>query len=135
MRKSKGITLVELMVAVAVIGILASIAYPSYQNYVLRANRAAATACLMELAQLMERNYMQSMSYNSNGSVLPATQCQQELTARYTFAIAAISARTFTLSAAPTSLQSDGCNTLTLNQAGQKGARGVTTAAAVQACW
>lgn len=136
MRKSNGITLVELMVAVAVIGILASIAYPSYQNYVLRANRAAATACLIELAQLMERSYTQSMRYNPAGFVLPITQCQQELADRYVF-LSDIDVRTFTLSAQPTSIQTDDCATLTLNQAGQKGAsgKGGNTAAALQACW
>lgn len=135
MHKHHGITLVELMVAVAVIGILAAIAYPSYQNYVLRANRAAATACLMEQAQFMERTYTQNLRYNPAGFVLPATQCQQELAARYNFALTAVAARTFLLSATPTATQSDGCGTLTLNQAGQKGARGGITAAAVQDCW
>lgn len=134
MRNMRGITLIELMIAVAIIGILASIAYPSYQSYVLRANRTAATACLMEQAQLMERTYAQNLRYNPTGFVLPNSQCQQELASRYSFTLTA-AARTFELSAAPSAIQNDGCGTLTLNQAGQKGAKGGTSAAAVQECW
>ncbi|CAM5214888.1 type IV pilin protein [Alishewanella longhuensis] len=135
MRKHSGITLIELMVAVAIIGILVAIAYPSYQDYVLRANRTAATACLMEQAQFMERTYTQNLRYNPDGFALPAIQCEQELAARYNFALAAVAARTFLLTATPTGIQNDGCGTLTLNQAGQKGAKGGTAAAAVQECW
>jgi type IV pilus assembly protein PilE len=64
MRKNKlGFTLVELMIAVAVIGILAAIAIPNYQQYVLRANRADAKAILMETAQYMERYYTTNNTY------------------------------------------------------------------------
>ncbi|WP_423187360.1 type IV pilin protein [Alishewanella sp. d11] len=137
MQKQSGVTLIELMVAVAIVGILAAIAYPSYQEYVLRANRTAATACLMEHAQFMERTYTQNLRYDPTGIALPATQCQQELADRYTFALAAVAARTFQLTAEPKGPQNDGCGTLSLNQAGQKGAsgKGGTSAAAVQACW
>lgn len=134
MRKMQGITLIELMIAVAIVGILAAIAYPSYQNYVLRANRTAATACLMEQAQLMERTYSQNLRYNPTGFVLPTTQCQQELASRYTFSLTS-AARTFVLSATPSASQNDGCGILTLNQAGQKGAKGGSTAEAVRECW
>lgn len=131
-----GFTLIEVMITVVIIGILASIAYPSYQNYVIKTNRAAAKACLTELAQFMERSYTQNMAYNPAGFVLPANECRNVLVNRYTFTLTNLNARTFTLSAVPTTIQNDSdCGTLTLNQAGQKGAAGGTDAAVVRQCW
>lgn len=62
-----GFTLIELMIAVVVIGILASIAYPLYTGYVERARRTDAHAGLMDTAQVLERCYTVYSSYN-NGS-------------------------------------------------------------------
>ncbi|WP_152663001.1 type IV pilin protein [Arsukibacterium ikkense] len=133
-QKQQGITLIELMVVVAIVGILAAIAYPSYQNYVQRTNRAAAAACLMEQAQLMERGYTAAFSYE--GIVMPQMQCMNEVAGRYTFSLTNAAARTFLLSAVPGAAQAgDGCGTLTLNQAGRKGANGGFAAADVQRCW
>ena len=58
-----GFTLIELMITVAIIGILASIAMPSYEQYVLKANRQAAQAVLMENAQFMERYFTTNNKY------------------------------------------------------------------------
>jgi type IV pilus assembly protein PilE len=56
-RHSSGFTLIEIMVAVALVAILASIAIPSYSAYVVRGQRAAAKASLVQAAQFLERNY------------------------------------------------------------------------------
>ena len=131
----RGFTLIEVMIAVAIVGILAAIAYPSYQEHVLRSNRTAATACLSELSQFMERTYTQNMRYNPADFVLPNLQCRADLADRYTFALAAVAERTYRLSAAATSRQNDGCGTLLLTHTGQKGANGGFTAADVDRCW
>ena len=72
------------MIVLVVIAVLAAIAYPSYQKHVIKTRRVAAGACLLQLAQFMERYYTTKMTYAS--AALPTTTCQTELTDFYTFA-------------------------------------------------
>lgn len=134
---TEGMTLIEIMIVVVIVGILATIAYPSYQNYVIKTNRGAATACLLELSQFMERLYTQNMTYTPVPNVaLPTLACTNDLVQRYSFALSNRAARAYTVAATPTSLQNDtDCGTLTLNQAGQKGAAGGFNVATVRQCW
>lgn len=64
--KQKGFTLVELIIVVAIIGILASVVYPSYSGYVLRANRVDAKVALSSLAHLQERYYTENLQYTDD---------------------------------------------------------------------
>lgn len=62
--KYRGFTLIELMVVVAIVGILVAIAYPSYRDYVMRSRRTDAKSALTLAAQRMERFYTERMTYN-----------------------------------------------------------------------
>ena len=65
MKKSQGFTLIELMIVVAIIGILAAIAMPNYQRYLIRASREAAQTELMQMAAVQEKIYLNSSSYTA----------------------------------------------------------------------
>ena len=56
-RKQKGFTLIELMIVVAIVSILAAVAFPSYQQHVLRGNRAEGRTALLDAAARLERYY------------------------------------------------------------------------------
>lgn len=135
MRHQSGVTLIELMVVVIVMGLLAAIAVPSYQNYVRQANRAEARGILMENAQFMERNFTVSNDYSLDpGGIaiaLPYTQSPKSGTAKYTITANPLDADSFTLNAAPTgTMTGDECGTLTLDQTGTRGAGG-----SIADCW
>lgn len=63
--RSCGFTLIEVMITVAIIGILAAIAMPSYNQYVIRSTRAAAQTELLQMASLQEKIYLNSNAYSS----------------------------------------------------------------------
>ncbi|NAW33275.1 prepilin-type N-terminal cleavage/methylation domain-containing protein [Halomonas alimentaria] len=125
--RHKGFTLIELMIAVAVIGILASIAYPSYQRYVQDARRTEAKSALLDVAGAMERCRSANFTYTN------CTSAEEVLNARnaeldfYTVAIDtdAITRNAFALTATPDSgsaQSSDRCGTLTIDATGNRGA-------------
>jgi type IV pilus assembly protein PilE len=62
---TRGVTLIELMITVAVVGILASIAYPSYQQYVIRSNRSEAQQFMMEIANREEEYLLNNRKFGS----------------------------------------------------------------------
>lgn len=114
-KKLNGFTLVELMVVVAIIGILAGIAYPSYQNNVQKSHRADAEAALIGIVNRLERQFTEQNTYE--GVVEPDNEF-------YTISINATQT-TYTISAIPITgkaQQNDSCGTLTINNFGEKSA-------------
>jgi len=126
MNRSAGFTLIELMITITIIGIIAAIAFPSYQNQVEQTRRTTAQADLMELAQWMERRYSNGFDYREAGNnpTLPFDQSPRNGTAFYNISFSGNVARdTFTLQAVPTGGQTgDDCGTLTLDEQGNRGA-------------
>lgn len=121
--QSKGFTLVELMVTVAIVGILAAIAYPSYTQYVIRANRADAQQALMQLQQNMERYFTSHRSYTDAevGSNVGPSQSPESGDAVYTFAIEDLTASSYTLVATPESGKANADNGIVaINSRGAK---------------
>ena len=63
--RQRGFTLIELMIAVAVVGILAALAYPSYQEFIAKSKRSGGKAVLVMGQQWMERFYSENFSYST----------------------------------------------------------------------
>lgn len=131
-RKNAGFSLIELMIAVAVIAILSAIAYASYQSSVVRTRRSAAAACLQEQAQLMERYYTTNLKYEG----APDPTCDADVTRFYAISfVEDPTEKAFELQAVPQEPQATNdakCGTLTLDQ---KGVRGVSGSGERDACW
>lgn len=113
------------MISVAIVAILAAVAYPSYQDSVRKTKRATAQADLMELASFMERFFTENNKYDKTTAgtdiVLPNNITNDDYT--FTNPIPDLTATKYTLTAVPQGAQaSDICGTLTLSQTGAKGA-------------
>lgn len=129
-RTASGFSLIELMVAVAIVGILVAVAVGSYDFATVKTRRAAAKGCLTEGAQFMERYY--TTHFNYTGAVLP--ECSADVTDFYTvaFATGMPTATAYIIEATPQGAQASSdtkCGTLSLDQTGVRGATDV------DACW
>ena len=140
-RRSHGFTLIELMIVVAVIGILAAVAYPSYRDQIIKTNRTDGKSALSQAATLQERWFTENNSYTSDMTKLGGTTSQE---GHYTISVAIgdingttcdSSAHTkdncFELTATPAGAQAaDGCANLELDSFGRK-----TVSGTDNRCW
>lgn len=123
-QRSQGFTLIELMIALLIVGILAAWAIPSYSDYTKRAARAEARAMLMEASQYMQRFYAVNNAFNKtrNGVAVALPDSLKKSprngTVRYNISINRVDATSFVLHAVPTG--TDACGTFVLSDTGQR---------------
>lgn len=113
----------ELMIAIVIVGILAGVALPSYQNSVRKSHRSAAQAEMLDIANRQQQYLLANRSYASTFTIL-GYSVPTDVAARYTCSVSAPTTTglpTFTITCVPTALQSgSGFSTLTLDSTGLK---------------
>lgn len=135
-RSMGGFTLVELIITVAVIGILAAVAVPSYREHVSASRRSDARSALLGAAQALERFYTERNTYV--GATLGTTGVYPSASPQgfYTLSITSQDANGFALRATRTGGQvGDKCGNYTYNQAGAKGVASASTGYTAAKCW
>jgi type IV pilus assembly protein PilE len=135
MRKTNaGVSLMELLVVIAVIGILAAIAIPTYRNYVMRANRSDAKAALLSAAGQLERCYTRFNTYAYSATGCTVAFGMNSTNNQYTITTSARDATGFTLLATAIGGQANdtACGNFTLTNTNTRGVSGSKT---VQECW
>lgn len=137
MRRNHGFTLIELMVTVVLVGILASVAYPSYLTYVSKTHRAAAAAFLLEVSSRQQRYLLDARSYAADMAAL-GMMAPPEIARHYTITTSPkpdAKPPGFIATAQPVGDQAtrdSDCGALTIDETGEKKASGPRGQAA---CW
>ncbi|MBA6362180.1 MULTISPECIES: type IV pilin protein [unclassified Colwellia] len=119
----KGFTLLELMISVAVVGILASIAYPSYIDNISRANRSEGQRELLRLASLQEQYFIDHRAYTTDMKKLGASADPYITDSGFYSIDAVVVGVTYTLKATARGTQAtndSSCLTLSVTDSGQK---------------
>jgi type IV pilus assembly protein PilE len=139
----RGVTLMELLTVIVVIGILGAIAIPSYRNYLLRAQRTDATAALLRIAAAQEKFYLQNNTYTtvlgSSGLNLSTTTPPTSERGWYVLNIPTASAAAYTATAtAPATspqFKDTDCRIFTVMDTGQRDATNAAGTSNMAACW
>ena len=124
-RTMRGVTLMELMIVVTIIGILAAIAYPNYREFVARAKRTEARAALLKIATNQEKYYLQNNIFTTDLAKLglgadPVSYTTDSGT--YLVSITSADASNFTAEAdyIPVDGEASKCNLFEIDARGQK---------------
>ena len=130
---SGGFTLIELLIAIAILAIIMGIAIPSYNQWVVKSNRADAKGALFGAAQTLERCFTRYSAYDDGDCGLQDGDTEMSENDKYQVTVAA-TATTFDLTAAPQGSQTSDseCGDFTLDETGAKGVSGSGT---VNDCW
>lgn len=121
MKAKKGFSLIELLVAVTIVAILAAVAIPSYQSYVVKSNRAAAQSFMMELANREKQYMLDARTYAPDLATL-GVSAPADVSKHYAIAIVSIvTPPSFIITATPSSIQQTSDGALTLGSDGAKG--------------
>ncbi len=140
LKKHSGFSLIELMVVVVIIGILASVAIPSYNAYTENGRRAEGKAFALDIASRQERHFTQFSRYANSLTATGNTGLSMSASSEngnYTGAVATVAANgdtTYIISVTP-AITDTTCGVLTLRNTGLRGAKGVETGAIVSDCW
>ncbi|PWK50919.1 type IV pilin protein [Pleionea mediterranea] len=120
--KKSGFTLVELMIVVAIIGLVAAIAYPSYEAYIVRSKRADGMAAMLNAVSAMERHRAVNMRYT--GAAADTTFEKDipvgEANPYYELSLGTVTASTYIIRATPQNSMTGKDGALSINQAGVK---------------
>jgi len=145
MKKQSGVSLLELLIVVTIIGIIAAVAYPSYQESVRKSRRAECAGALAGLGNAMERFFTVNSTYlgaaaggaNTGAPAIFAAACPTDGgAATYNITISAATGSTYALQAAPIGPQAgDKCGSLTLSNTGLKGVTGQSAGVTWDDCW
>lgn len=134
MRKyMRGITLTELMIVVVIIGVLATVAYPNYREFVARAKRTEAKSMLLQVASMQERFYLQNNSYTDVLTSLGFANTPNQVSdsGSYRLTVTAADANDFTAEAVYLNGDAEADKCLTFQIDG----RGAKTSAPLADCW
>jgi type IV pilus assembly protein PilE len=144
MHKKNGFTLIELMIAVAIIAILAGIAYPAYEKQIQKTNRSDAKVTLSDVAQRLQRCFTAQSSYNPAAgkcTVVDELKGSGVVSKESHYVIkpaVALTDSTYQITATATSarqLKDTDCKTFTLDQTGVKSAKNSGNADNTESCW
>ncbi len=130
MRQIRGLTLIELMLVLAVLGILTAVAIPVYRDYVIKTRRSDAMNALNEILMQQEIHRTSNTTYATTLPALGLTTISDQ--GYYNLALPSASASTFTATATPTGAQAgDSCGTFAIDVNGSK----TTGVYASSTCW
>ncbi|MFW9270243.1 prepilin-type N-terminal cleavage/methylation domain-containing protein [Pseudomonas sp. D2-30] len=130
-RSNRGFTLIEIMIVIAIIGIVITIGYPSLTEYIKKARRTEIASLLSEQAQILERHYSKNNVYSNATGLSTGNDF-------YTIIPTTLTDQTFTLTAARrsgSSMAADKCGDFTINNTGKRDIANAAAGVTVKDCW